>query len=997
MGSFGPGWGIFELKEFRQNLRTTPYWKITLAAVTLAVCVILLLVKIYRGQTDLRGSVLNNFRHDLEKNAASLSYFYTERKNDLKNLPTNREISIFFENKALGMSMEYGLRASLVAIQESLESVLRDRTLGRDPIYTRFVVADGSGECLIDTQKSDQFQGKYCQEFVTPERFEPFILVKRLNGATQLIVSSPYFFKGTYSGQVVAWISTETVHKHLIGADSQRHKRIARVFSSQGNFYLPAATVVSAPPTFLPDFSSMRQAEYTSFEVADPTGANVEMISTWVPIKDTPLFLVGATQTKELFGYLDPKHLLLLLGFLSFFSLFGGIVVWWTNTRNLLLHTRLEEASIREREIAVKNRQLEEEIVIRKRVEEALRSAEENYRTIFENAVEGIFQSTPNGRLLSANPAMAKMHSYDTPEELLSEVTDIGRQIYVDPRRRDEFKRRMESEGYVKGFECQVYKRGGGKVWISMSARAVYGGWGEISYYEGFAQDITEQKEAEELSRHLITASPIGIYIIQDGKFKLANQWFHEITAISKDELSLIDPASLIHPDDRQEVNNKAAGMLAGRISTPYEYRVIARGGKTKWIVETIVPTAYQGKDAVLGFFMDITGHKELEKQLLQSQKMEAVGRLAGGVAHDFNNMLGAIVGYTEMLMQRLNQGDPTYHYGEEIRKAADRASMLTRQLLAFSRKQVLQPKELNLNTIINDVEKMLRRLIGEDVELTLNLEPTLASVKADAGQMEQVILNLAVNARDAMPKGGKLLISTTNVVLDEAYALKQTDFTPGPYTLLKVNDTGLGMDMETMDRIFEPFFTTKELGSGTGLGLSTVYGIVNQSGGFIEVSSSPDTGSSFEIFLPAVKTSLESSEAKPADRAPLQGTETILLVEDEEILRQLIKEALEMNGYKVLVARNAKEALAICEQNQEPIHLALTDVVMPQMSGRELAQRLRQLRPELKVIYMSGYTEDVLFRQGVLDASLAFLQKPFRQYELTVKVRQALDAGTEG
>ncbi|MCX5889636.1 MAG: response regulator, partial [Deltaproteobacteria bacterium] len=361
------------------------------------------------------------------------------------------------------------------------------------------------------------------------------------------------------------------------------------------------------------------------------------------------------------------------------------------------------------------------------------------------------------------------------------------------------------------------------------------------------------------------------------------------------------------------------------------------------------------------------------------------------------NNMLGAIIGYTEMLMKRLNQADPSYHYGEEIRKAADRAAILTRQLLAFSRKQILQPQRLNLHTVIGDLEKMLRRIIGEDIDLLLNLDPTLTAVKADFGQMEQVLLNLAVNARDAMPQGGKLAISTANINLNEAYPQKQADFSAGPYIVMAVSDSGLGMDGETLDHIFEPFFTTKELGSGTGLGLSTVYGIIKQSGGFIEVASKSGVGTTFKIYLPAIGEAAESFEVLSADAEPLRGSETILLVEDEEILRQLIKNALELNGYKVLAARDSREAVMICEQHQEPIDLMLTDVVMPQMNGRQLAQRLAELRPEIKVIYMSGYAEDVLFRQGVLDPSIAFLQKPFRQYEMTAKVRKMLDSRLEG
>jgi PAS domain S-box-containing protein len=976
----------------RRKLWKGPYLALALTSITVAVCLAILLLKVFWGQMALKESLLNDFGQGLEKHAAALSYFYTERKNDLNNLPTKREISIYFENKALGMSLEYGLRASLIAIRESFNQLLRERLLGRDPIYTRFLFADPEGRCLIDTEEASQSSPShnYCQEFLTPDKTEPLILVRKLDNQAQIIVSCPYSFKGQYSGQIIAWISMETMQKHLIGPKSRYGNKIVRIFSSHGDFYLPADNEVSIN---LPEVTTLMATKYCQYCVTDSQGASVEMISALVPIHDTPLSLVGIIPNRELMGSLSPWHFLVALGALSLLSMGGGGVVWWGHTRNLILQTRLEEAAIREQEIAEKNRQLEEEIVERKRAEASARQAEEKYRAIFDNAVEGIFQSTPEGAFLSVNPAMAKMHGFASPQEMLQEVTDIKQQLYVDPQRRDDRQKLMARQGFVQGFECQVYKKGDGKLWVSQSARTVTDDRGNVVYYEGFVQDVTERKEAEELSRNLITAAPIGIYIIQDGKFQVVNQWFNEITSLSKDELARISPAQLAHPDDRQEVERKAALMLEGQSSTPYEYRVLGKGGEVKWIMETVTPATYRGKAAILGFSMDVTAHKELEKQLLQAQKMEAVGRLAGGVAHDFNNMLGAIIGYNEMMLKRLDSSDQIHHYGEEIRKAADRAAMLTRQLLAFSRKQVLQPQRLNLNTIINDLERMLRRLIGEDIDLVLNLDPTVATVKADSGQMEQVLLNLAVNARDAMPKGGKLIISTTNVHMRVAVVQEQADFAPGPYVLLTVSDDGLGMSAETLDHIFEPFFTTKALGSGTGLGLSTVYGIIRQSGGFIEVNSEPGLGTSFKIYLPTVGESLELSKGPGIEAEPLRGWETILLVEDEDILRQLIKNALVMNGYNVLEARGSREALAICQGSREPIHLMLTDVVMPQMSGRELALRLEQLRPEIKVLYMSGYAEDVLSRQGVLESSIPFLQKPFRQYELTAKIREVLDA----
>jgi PAS domain S-box-containing protein len=384
----------------------------------------------------------------------------------------------------------------------------------------------------------------------------------------------------------------------------------------------------------------------------------------------------------------------------------------------------------------------------------------------------------------------------------------------------------------------------------------------------------------------------------------------------------------------------------------------------------------------------------QTQAQLVQTQKMEAVGRLAGGVAHDFNNILTAITGYAELLLLTLGDLDPRHKDIEEIKKASGRASGLTRQLLAFSRKQVLQPRVLNLNAVVANMEKMLRRLIREDIELATVLDPALGRVKADPGQIEQVIMNLAVNARDAMPQGGKLTIETMNVYLDEDYARQHVDVQPGPYVMLAVSDTGVGMDEETLSHLFEPFFTTKEKGAGTGLGLATVYGIVKQSGGHIWVYSEPEPGTTFKIYLPRVEEAVELLQPGAALAKLPQGTETVLLVEDADMVRELARRVLLQNGYTVLVARHGGEALQVCEQNEGPLHLLVTDVVMPGgMSGRDLAENLAPLHPGMKVLYISGYTDNAIARHGVLEPGIAFLQKPFTPDSLVRKVREVLDA----
>lgn len=416
--------------------------------------------------------------------------------------------------------------------------------------------------------------------------------------------------------------------------------------------------------------------------------------------------------------------------------------------------------------------------------------------------------------------------------------------------------------------------------------------------------------------------------------------------------------------------------------------------GSKVWLETNKIPMRNSQGQVVglLGTWQDITQRKSLEEQLRQAQKMEALGQLAGGVAHDFNNLLTVINGLCELVSSNLRPDDPNKKLLQEVQKAGDRAAALTRQLLAFSRKQVLEPKVLDLNTVVADVEKMLRRLIGEDVTLTTVLNPALGRVKVDPGQIEQVIVNLAVNSRDAMPGGGKLTIETSNVVLDETYSAAHPDVVPGRYVLLTVSDSGCGMSPEVQARIFEPFFTTKEPGKGTGLGLATVYGIIKQSGGHISVHGERGRGTSFKIYLPSVDEKVSTGKSHHGGKRTQQGMETILVVEDEDAVRTMICLALRKFGYTVLEASQGTAAVQLCEQHQGSLHLLVTDVVMPDMGGRQLAERLTRLRPDLKVLYLSGYTDDAIVHHGVLQAEVAFLQKPFTVTTLGYKVREVLD-----
>lgn len=507
-------------------------------------------------------------------------------------------------------------------------------------------------------------------------------------------------------------------------------------------------------------------------------------------------------------------------------------------------------------------------------------------------------------------------------------------------------------------------------------------------------QEVIERRRAEEalraseqLFRAVFDGALEAMLIADDeGRYLDANPAACAIFGLSKDELT---GRSII---EFMETDFDFAGAWGSFLDQGWqtgEFR-LARPDKTMRDLE-FSATARILPGRHLSVLRDITERKQLEEQLKQSQKMEAIGRLAGGIAHDFNNLLTAIIGYSQLVMGRL-EDSPLRREIEEIQKAGARAAALTSQLLIFSRRQILQLRILDLNTIVTEMEKMLRRMIGEDVQLITHLEPSPWHVKADPGQIAQVIMNLAVNARDAMPRGGKLIIETSNVLLDEAYTSQHLDVAAGRYVLLAVSDSGTGMDEDTLSHLFEPFFTTKEPGKGTGLGLSTVYGIVKQSGGHIWAYSEPGQGATFKIYLPRAEALDEAEQEREEIFAPPSGTETVLIVEDEEVLRLLATKILTMHGYKVLEASNGEEALKISQKYSEPIHLLLTDVIMPQMSGPDLSARIAALRPEIRMLFMSGYTDRAIMHNSMLDKRAAYIQKPFTPSSLARKVREVLD-----
>jgi PAS domain S-box-containing protein len=508
---------------------------------------------------------------------------------------------------------------------------------------------------------------------------------------------------------------------------------------------------------------------------------------------------------------------------------------------------------------------------------------------------------------------------------------------------------------------------------------------------------------SEELYRLIAeNTSDLICMLDAEGNFVYVSPSYKEMLGYVAEDLLGRSLFSLIHPDERGPVREKFNRSLEGGHPENLEWKFQHKDGSWKVFdaVENWIHAGQGERQRAIVVSRDLTERKQAEEalrnseeQLRQAQKLEAVGQLAGGVAHDFNNILTVILGYSDILMKKTVEGDPNRSRIEEIKRAAERASSLTRQLLAFSRKQVLQPKPFDLNSLITDMSKMLGRLIGEDIDFAVALTEDVAEVNADPGQIEQVLMNLVVNARDAMPNGGKITIESAIAEIDSTYAMKHVGIQPGRYVTLAVSDNGVGMDAETKKHIFEPFFTTKDQGKGTGLGLSTVYGIIKQSGGNIWAYSEPGQGTTFKIYLPQVACTAGVPTHFDIEKATVAGgTETILLVEDEPQIREMAFEFLSENGYRVLVASNGIEALTILNEASGPLHLILTDVIMPQMNGRELTECVASLRPETKVLYMSGYTNDAVVRHGVLDSGTSFIQKPFSPDALGHKVREVLD-----
>ena len=659
------------------------------------------------------------------------------------------------------------------------------------------------------------------------------------------------------------------------------------------------------------------------------------------------------------------------------------------------LEQRVEE---RTRELNEANEQLQSEIRERREAEERLRRE--------RTQIEGLFQASPGaialvddrGRAIRVNEGFTRLFGY-RQEELAGKPLD---EALVPPDARKEARSLTDlvSTGERISVEAVRQTKDGRRLHVSILGAPFTMADGQVVAYAIY-QDITEQKQAErELReserkfRDLSEKSLVGVYLIQDSVFKYVNPCLASVFGYTVEEVTgKLGPADLTLPEDRPVVKENIRKRLSGeQESINYTFHGLRKNGDIIHIEVHGARTTFEGRPAIIGTLLDVTAQKELEAQLRQSQKMEAVGRLAGGVAHDFNNLLTVILGYSSQILSQLDEGDPLYRKLEMIRSAGEKAEALTRQLLVYSRRQPLQLRTTDLNDLLRNLDRMLARVIGEDVELELRPCDAPATVKVDPAQFEQVIMNLAVNARDAMPSGGRLSIITRCIQIEDDAGKVDHGMAPGDYVLVELTDTGVGMDRSIQERIFEPFFTTKGRGEGTGLGLSTVYGIVDRSGGRIHVQSEPGAGTTFKIYLPRVKAA--GNEVERADRVPssLHGEETVFVVEDDEEVRSYIRSALEHFGYTVVEAASAEEALARFGEGREESHVLVTDVILPGMDGVGLATKILERAPAIPVLFVSGYPADRFEARSADLEEVNLLQKPFTAVDLARRIRALLD-----
>ncbi len=841
---------------------------IAIAVIALLAYVSFLLFTNYLSQKNLQQTLLDEFRLKNAARAAEISYFFADRGEDLMNLASSREVAVFFENRALGMSMEYGLKQSLPPIRNLFVSLIDRIRTGKDPAYLQIVLLDEKGGLLVQVTAPGRAgmpagEGK---KYGSPAHPAGMVFAEGPNKS--IVITTSYFLKGRYSGQVIAWIDPDYVAEHVVKSDEHTERTLGLMTTRKAVYIPMGKSSVSGFPDGL-------SGQPVRFREREPGKKAREMIGMAATVKDTPFLLVSRAPAQTLVGGLKPGRLLVGMGILALVIIGGSLATVRVMTRSVRLQTMLDASLGHAQNVREKNKQLEREIAERKQAEDALRESEDRYRTLIETSPDVIFTlSLGDGIIRSINPVFEKITGWPRTE------------------------------------------------WIGRS---------------------------------------------------------------------FLD---IVHPDDRALAFEKHREAINGAGVMRYDLRCLTRSGTYRITELTTAPLLQNGVvSGRLGIARDITERTALEEQFRHAVKMQAIGQLAGGIAHDFNNILSVIMGACDLVLMDLQEDNPARSQIQMVLSSAQRGAQLTSNLLTFSRKQVLRMQARDLNDIVLSVEPLIARLIREDIRFSVDLAPDRLLCMADSSQIEQALMNLAANARDAMTGGGTFTIGSGRVTMDGAFRRERGFGREGEYALLRVEDTGIGMDEKTRERIFEPFFTTKDVGKGTGLGLATVFGIVKQHNGYIEVKSEEGRGTVFFIYLPLMADSAHRTGAVPPIERRLRGSGTVLVAEDDGSVRAVITQILSGAGYRVIEANDGEDAEIKFHDHRDEIDLLIFDVIMPRKNGKQAYDSIKKIRPELKCLFLSGYTADIISNSGISENEGAFLQKPVPPHLLLTKVREILGA----
>ena len=899
------------------NLVKTKARLVAIVAGILVAGYICLLVSInYFSQVKLRESTLEQLRQDMKKSAMAVNYFCSERKNDLKNLAESRAISAFFENKALGMSMEYGLRSSLLGIFETFSYLLANRKLGKDRIYTRIVFIDTHGKLLVDSQPKRE-KGKHeldWKTFLYPGKLGAAIIELHERGLLKVMVSIPYFFKNQYVGQILAWISPKTVY-HFVEAKGSSMRSVY-IVCTKHLLPLPADMQDKPDLSTMTDLGNAKIVKTYQFERVKKDGSRVDMIAMGIQVKDTPLSLIMLLPATEVFGRTAPWYLPLTMGGLAIIILAGMAVAFRINAQRLVLDTRLEEASKRKQEIEETNQQLEKEISIRERAEQSLLKAHDDL------------------------------------------------EIRIEKRTRE----LAESNVFLKR-EIEERKR---------AEQAL--------------------RESEEKFRSIVENSHAGIFTVdKDYRFTYANKQLCEILGYPLDEIVGRDFRGFLDEESKLLVAERYRQRQKGKKIPPkYEFNVARKDGQKKRI--EIISTVIMNPDRMpqtISQILDITEQKQLESQLQRAQKMEAIGTLAGGVAHDLNDVLSGIITYPELLLMDMPEDSPLRDPILNIQRSGEKAAAIVQNMLTLARRGVSIKDVVDLNNIIfeylDSPEYQNLRSFYPDAKLKTNLETDLLNIMGSPINLSKTIMNLVSNAAEAMSDGGKFVISTQNQYIDKPITGYET-IKDGDYVILSISDTGIGISPDDIEKIFEPFYTKKKMGrSGTGLGMAVVWGTVKDHNGYINVQSIEGKGTTFTLYFPATRKEPAKNESKLSVENYMGNGEKVLIVDDVEEQRKIASHILKKLNYSIAAVSSGEEAVEYMKSNSADL-LVLDMIMDPGIDGLDTYKQILKFQPKQKAIIASGFSETDRVREAQRFGAGAYVRKPYMLEKIGLAVKAELN-----